>query len=87
METLRVSTKGQIVIPKEIRERRQWVPGTALVVEEHGDAVVLRAVKPFPPTKLQDGLGCAGYHGPEKSLSEMEEAVSHAIEDEWKASR
>ena len=61
MDTLRLSNKGQILIPKEIRARHHWGPGTELVIEDRGDVLVLRAAKPFPPTRLEDGLGRAGY--------------------------
>jgi AbrB family looped-hinge helix DNA binding protein len=79
MDTLRLSTKGQIVIPKEIRTRHHWEPGTEMVIEDRGDALVLRAVKPFPPTRLEEGIGCTGYHGPAKSTEEMDTAISDAL--------
>lgn len=84
METLRLSTKGQIVIPKEIRARHRWVSGTKLVIEERGDALVLRAAKPFPPTRLEDGLGCTGYAGPAKTPEEMDAGIAEALRREWK---
>ena len=34
METTRLSTKGQIVLPKTIRASRAWGPGTEFTVEE-----------------------------------------------------
>ena len=34
METTRLSTKGQIVLPKGIRAARAWEPGTEFTVEE-----------------------------------------------------
>ena len=34
VETLRLSTKGQIVIPKEIRAPHRWEPGTELFILE-----------------------------------------------------
>jgi AbrB family looped-hinge helix DNA binding protein len=40
----RVSTKGQVVIPKSARARLNWQPGDHLTVEVHGNAVVLRKV-------------------------------------------
>jgi len=36
-----VSTKGQIVIPAEIRRRNHLIPGTKLVVVDMGDHIVL----------------------------------------------
>ena len=34
--TTRLSTKGQLIIPKEIRERHGWGPGSELEIEDHG---------------------------------------------------
>jgi len=83
METLRLSTKGQIVIPKAIRTRHHWEPGTELVIEDRGDVLVLRAAKPFPRTRLEDGLGCTGYRGPAKTPEEMDAAIGDAMRREW----
>jgi AbrB family looped-hinge helix DNA binding protein len=41
----RLSSKGQIVIPKDVRERHGWGPGTELVIEDCGVAITLRAVQ------------------------------------------
>ena len=37
-----VTSKGQITIPKQIRDRRRIAPGTRLDVTEQGDDIVLR---------------------------------------------
>jgi AbrB family looped-hinge helix DNA binding protein len=37
--TTTVSTKGQVILPKAIRERRSWAAGTRLVVEETPEGV------------------------------------------------
>ena len=34
MESTRLSSKGQIVLPKGIRNARGWAPGTEFIVEE-----------------------------------------------------
>jgi AbrB family looped-hinge helix DNA binding protein len=39
----KLSTKGQIVIPKDVRDRLGWLQGRQLEVIERGDEVVLRA--------------------------------------------
>lgn len=36
----RVTSKGQVVIPKPVRERLRWVSGTELAVEVMGDGAV-----------------------------------------------
>jgi len=43
-----VSTKGQVVIPKEVRERLGLVPGTVLRVRVDGKRVVLEPVEEPP---------------------------------------
>jgi AbrB family looped-hinge helix DNA binding protein len=74
----RLSTKGQLIIPKEIRERRGWKVGTELAIEDTSDAVIIREVAAVRPTKLRDVLGCLRFSGKPKSLSEMEEAIAAA---------
>ena len=42
MHVVKVSAKGQIVIPKEVRKRHRIGRNTNLVLLESGDALVLR---------------------------------------------
>ena len=42
MHVVKVSSKGQIVIPKEVRKRHRLGRDTSLVLLESGDALVLR---------------------------------------------
>ena len=42
MQTV-VSAKGQVVLPKAVRDRFNWQPGKRLDVIEHADGVTLRA--------------------------------------------
>ncbi len=42
MHTVRVSSKGQVVIPKDVRRRHRLERDTDLVLLEEGDALVLR---------------------------------------------
>jgi AbrB family looped-hinge helix DNA binding protein len=73
----RLSTKGQLVVPKEIRERHGWSAGASLVVEDAGDHVVLRSAEggsgQASPRSL---LGCVRYTGPRRSLRDMEAAIA-----------
>ncbi len=74
---VRLSTKGQLVVPKEIRDRHGWTAGVELVFEDlGGDRVVLRQWGDLPETRLEDLVGCTGYKGPAKSLEEMEAGIA-----------
>jgi AbrB family looped-hinge helix DNA binding protein len=77
----RLSTKGQLIIPKEIRERHGWTAGTELLVEDQGELVVLRRAEDLPPTTLEDLVGCAGYEGPARSLADMEAAIARGARE------
>ena len=49
--TTKLSSRGQVVIPEEIRKRLGLEPGAQFVVVGEGDVVVLKALK---PPKLAD---------------------------------
>ncbi|MDN5344423.1 MAG: antitoxin PrlF [Clostridia bacterium] len=42
VEITKLSSRGQVVIPKEIRQQLGWEPGDHMAVEIRGDVVVLR---------------------------------------------
>lgn len=75
METTRLSSKGQVVLPRAIRTATAWQPGQALAVEITADGVLLRPLRPFAATTLAEVVGCTGYEGPRKSLRQMEAAI------------
>lgn len=43
--TTRLSSKGQVVIPEEIRDRLGLKPGAQFVVLGEGDVVILKAIQ------------------------------------------
>jgi AbrB family looped-hinge helix DNA binding protein len=75
METTKLSSKGQVVLPSATRARKKWRPGTELEVVETAEGVLLKPISPFPPTSLDDVIGSANYRGPRRSLAEMDAAV------------
>ncbi len=75
MPTTRLSSKGQVIIPKEIRSRHHWEPGQKLQAIETDDGILLRPVSPFPETTLRDVSSCLSYSGKPKTIEEMEDAV------------
>jgi AbrB family looped-hinge helix DNA binding protein len=71
-----VSTKGQVILPKAIREHRQWKAGTRLEVEDTADGVLLRAAPAFAPTHPEDVFGSLPYKGTPKTLEEMDAGIA-----------
>lgn len=71
----RLSTKGQVILPIEIRRRRHWEPGTLLVVEETPEGVLLKPAPLFKPTRPQEVFGCLRYDGVPKTVEEMHTGI------------
>ncbi|MBV9571471.1 MAG: AbrB/MazE/SpoVT family DNA-binding domain-containing protein [Alphaproteobacteria bacterium] len=78
-ETTIVSTKGQVILPKAVRDRRRWEPGTRLVVEETPDGVLLKSTSPFPRTRPEDVCGCLRYEGPPITIEEMNAGIAEEV--------
>lgn len=73
--TTTVSTKGQVILPKAIRDRRHWDSGTKLVVEDTGDGVLLKPIPLFERTSIAQVAGMLAYKGKAKSIEEMDAAI------------
>jgi AbrB family looped-hinge helix DNA binding protein len=63
METVKLSSKGQIVIPKEIRETQHLAVGTEFFVSYVEGQIRLTPAPVFPKTKVGDGLGMLARKG------------------------
>lgn len=74
--TTTVSTKGQIVLPKAVREHWNWRAGVRLTVQETEDGVLLQRAPLFPATRSQDVFGSLKPKGTALSVEEMDAAVA-----------
>ena len=79
METTRLSTKGQIIVPKGIRDSRAWGPGTEFTVEETGNGILLRPATRFPETDLKEVAGCLRSKRKSRTPSEMRAAMGRQV--------
>lgn len=79
METTRLSSKGQIILPKAVRDAHDWRPGTEFAVENTGEGVLLKPVKALQNVRLEDVFGCLRHKGKARTLKEMEEAVGQEV--------
>lgn len=79
MQTTRLSSKGQVVLPKSVRDAHGWAPGTEFTVELTSDGVRLRRKGPFAPTGLGEVFGSVTHAGPAKSLVDMDAGIRTAV--------
>lgn len=57
MPTLTVSSKGQIVLPADLRRKLGLVAGARLEVLEEGDGLRLRVIRPVRKVDVQELAG------------------------------
>lgn len=88
METVKVSSKGQIVIPKALRDSRRIHTGDSFIIMAVGDELHL---KPAPSVGQSNLKAVAGMlHRPgTKILSDkqLEQRISSRLRDADKASK
>jgi AbrB family looped-hinge helix DNA binding protein len=66
----RLSAKGQLVIPAEIREQMKLAAGTEVSIQRHGNTLVLR---PITPEFIASLIGCTTRAGAEREQSHAED--------------
>jgi AbrB family looped-hinge helix DNA binding protein len=74
--TTTVSAKGQVILPKSVRDLLHWDAGTCLAVEQTEDGVLLKPLAAkFAPTRSEDVFGSLRYQGKPKSIDEMDAGI------------
>ena len=86
METTKLSSKGQVIIPKHIRESHHWAAGLELQVIEFEGGILLKPKAPFEPTHINDVAGCLSYSGPRKTDEDISTAMQQAARKAWRDS-
>ena len=79
MQTTRLSTKGQIILPQAIRVSRAWGPGTEFTVEETSEGVLLRPSGSFAETTLDQVAGCLRFKGKARTVAQMNAAIKTGV--------
>ncbi|GHU32345.1 hypothetical protein AGMMS50256_22290 [Betaproteobacteria bacterium] len=88
METIRLSTKGQVVLPKQVREAHQWDAGQELTVIDLPDCVMLKNAS-TATVSWNDVAGRLAKYRKDKPVTdeEMHEAVLKEAAASYKRSR
>jgi AbrB family looped-hinge helix DNA binding protein len=79
MEVTKLSTKGQVILPKAIRDSRAWDVGTEFTVEDVGEGILLRPLHRIRETTLDQVAGCLKYTGPRKSIAQMNASIAQQV--------
>lgn len=79
MQTTLLSSKGQVIIPKALREARHWRAGTRLQVEETSEGLLLKTIASDEKVPLAEGLMAIrkqiAYRGTAVSVDDMHAAI------------
>ena len=71
METITLSSKGQLVIPKAVRQSAHLAPGDVLSVRYVDGEIRLKPVTGVVPTSLAEVAGCLAKPG-QRPLSQAQ---------------
>ena len=85
MATTVFSTKGQLVIPKELRDAKGFGPGVRVEAVEHPEGVLIRIVPSRKKRPVSDLFGILKpfYDGPPISVNDMNEAVAESAVERY----
>ena len=83
MNSVSVSSKGQVVIPREVRQRLGIKTGSRLEISEIGGELRLKlTARPGKTAAVAEGRGLAGYKGAAVSIEDMDRAVLDAAAED-----
>jgi AbrB family looped-hinge helix DNA binding protein len=71
-----ISSRGQIAIPKEVRERLHLKAGTEVVIDVQGDALVMKRLN-NPDWRTMEGMARGGESLTEALMEERAAEVRH----------
>jgi AbrB family looped-hinge helix DNA binding protein len=78
-----LSTRGQLVLPKALRDRRGWRAGDTFVVEDRPDGVLIREAADDAPSRVEDVFGCLGPAKQRVSIEDMNSAPGDYVRRRW----
>lgn len=83
METTKLSSKGQVIIPKSLRNTHHWEAGLELVVIDTGDGILLKPKTPFEACTLADVSGLLKGQIQPKTDEQIKAALKKDIRSKW----
>jgi AbrB family looped-hinge helix DNA binding protein len=85
----KISSKGQLVLPKAVREAYGLTAGSEVNIESAGDAIVLKPLhkKDRRTYTIDEVAGFLKYDGPPVTVEDMERGVLEEARRKWNAER
>lgn len=84
----RISSKGQLVLPKAVRDAYGLTAGSEVDIETTGGTIVLRPRSGKSKTRrvytVDEVAGMLKYDGPPVSVRDMDRAVDEMFRREWR---
>lgn len=87
METTRLSSKGQVIIPKAVRAAHGWEAGVEFMVIDTGEGVLLQPRAPFEPTTLGDVAGLLRDRVTGRTDAQIKVALERDARERWRGRR
>jgi bifunctional DNA-binding transcriptional regulator/antitoxin component of YhaV-PrlF toxin-antitoxin module len=88
MQTIKLSTKGQFVIPNEMRKKYHLAVGTEFAISFVGDEIRLAPLPLFPVMAVDSVAGVLARRGTKKVSSENTRSkIAHALKTRDAATR
>jgi AbrB family looped-hinge helix DNA binding protein len=81
--SVKLSSKGQVIIPKPIRDTYHWETGQELSLIDTGSGILLQPKAPFAESTLNEVAGCLCYAAKPKSIDEMNKAVAEGLKSQF----
>ena len=84
METTKLSSKGQVIIPKAVRSARRWEAGQELLVIDTEEGVLLMPKAPFEATTLDNVAGMLKDRVKPRTERQIREAIDRDMRSRWR---
>lgn len=69
--TVSVTSKGQVTIPKRVRQALGITPGSKVEFDLEGGGARLKLIKSRKPSRIEDGPAILNYQGPRIPIQDM----------------
>lgn len=84
METTRLSSKGQIIIPKSVRSANRWEEGAEFAVIDTGEGILLKPKALFARTRHRDVSGLLRNRVKPRTDAQIRAALTADIRKKWR---